>query len=230
MQCMNIPLRIFIQCVEFLTDSTDLLGLIFDHRTNQAVKKFNKIRNIIPHRQLTTHDEKSSNPHGNKFAYIEVDSLDDMMSLLKFANKLRTTCATKQNNTSSRQHFMVKIDILMNNKITTIDLFDLAGTESYDWSASSSLNTVDININNTELLHMVNQKIENKPIRLKNSIFTNMLKSHFIQGSQSKVMTVVHISLDIINSRNTNHFVAATAELIKLKSAVLKRQRRNSLI
>lgn len=230
MQSNNIESRIFIQCIEFLTEATDILGQLFTNRAKHIMKKSLKVNSNFQHRLTTHQDEIDFDPHSNNYTYIEIKSYEDMLSILKEANKLRTISATKQNKSSSRRHLLIRIDLLKNKTLTTIDLFDIAGTEQYAYGEASASHTININLHNSELLHLVTHKIDQKPNRLKNSTFVNMLKKHFIKGATSKALIIVHINLDKSNVRNTNHFITSVADLIKYKKEISKQIRRNSLI
>lgn len=116
---INTPSRIFVQCVEFLTDVNDLLGELFESRNARIDKKFKRIKNFVHHRHISMQNESCSNPHNNRFAYLEIDNIDDLLDTLKKANKLRKISATKQNKTSSRLHLLIRIDILIKDKLFT---------------------------------------------------------------------------------------------------------------
>lgn len=138
--------------------------------------------------------------------YKKVKTWEDVLEQLEFIKQIRRSAATALNETSSRSHTIVSLNIHRNNGFSALHFIDLAGSERTKNSQSEGVRMTEANCINRSLsalgdtLLAMEQKKSHIPFR--NSKLSFLL-SDVLSKRWSKVLMIVTCSSDEINAHET---------------------------
>lgn len=156
------------------------------------------------------HDGKG-NTTVTELEYVEVKDADEVMNLLKIANKNRQVAQTKCNDHSSRSHSVFGLNIIGKNESTghtvngLLNLIDLAGSERLKESKATGDRLKETQSINSSLsylgdvIHALANKEKHVPFR--NSLLTYLLQNCL--GGDCKTLMFVNIAPNIDSLNET---------------------------
>ena len=168
----------------------------------------------------------------------DVDTPDEVMDLLFFGNANRTQEATNVNETSSRSHAVLEIQVAQKNRsedvnedinIGKLSMIDLAGSERAARTHNRGIRMVEGAMINRSLLSLgnwINALVENmktgsnKHIPYRDSKLTRLLKDSL--GGNSRTVMIANISPSHLWYEDTNNTLKYANRAKNIKTSVSK--------
>lgn len=226
--------ELFHRVAETQSDKSYQIKVSFLEIYNEMIRDLLIISNDI----LDLREDAEKGIHIAGLSVIDVDSPEEVMDLLFFGNGNRTQEATNANETSSRSHAVLEIQVAQKNRaegvqedvnIGKLSMIDLAGSERAARTHNRGIRMVEGAAINRSLLSLgncINALVENMEkgthhhIPYRDSKLTRLLKDSL--GGNSRTVMIANVSPSHLCYEDTNNTLKYANRAKNIKTTVTK--------